>query len=79
MLENLSRFTQAGPRPVVHGSQPHPLYLAAIEAKDEADAALAALEAARRQLNLATHRHHHAVAAAAIAECKWIVSPGARS
>ena len=71
MLEN-ARFTQAAPRPVVRDNQPHPLYLLALEAKDEADAARAALEAARRQLNLATHRHHQAVAAAAIAECKWI-------
>ncbi len=72
MLENLFRFTPARPRPAVHAGQPHPLYLLALEARDEADAALAALEAARRQLNLATHRHHHAVARAALAECKWI-------
>ena len=73
MLENLFRFTPARPRPAVHAGQPHPLYILALEAKDEADAALAALEAARRQLNLATHRHRQAVGRAAIAECRWIV------
>lgn len=72
MLENTaSYYTQATPRPVVSASQPHPLYLAALEAKDEAAAALAALEAARRQLNAATHRHRQAVARAAIADCRW--------
>ena len=45
MLENISSFTQATPRPVVHASQPHPLYLAALEAKDEAAAALAIWDA----------------------------------
>lgn len=71
MLDNSSSFTPATPRPIVFRSEPDPLWLAKIEAADEAKAALKALEEARRALNLATHRHHQAVANAALTECKW--------
>lgn len=70
MLEN-SRFTQAASRPIVCDNQPHPLYLAALAARDEADAARAALKAARRQLKVATRRHELTSGAALLADLVW--------
>ena len=66
------------PRPVVTDGTPHPLYVAALEAQDEARRARAALVRARRQLEQAEERSHHAIARAALAECRWITQ-GARS
>ena len=66
------------PRPVVTDGTPHPLYVAALEAQDEARRARAALVRARRQLALAEERNHIAAAHAALAECKWITR-GARA
>lgn len=66
------------PRPVVTDGTPHPLYVAALEAQDEARRARAALARARRQLALAEERNHRAVAAATFAECHWVLR-GARS
>ena len=65
------------PRPVVSDSQPHPLYLAALEARDEARRARAALSRARRQLAHAQARNSRAIAHAALAECHWVLR-GAR-
>lgn len=59
------------PRNVVNGSQPHPLYILALEARDEADAARAALKAARRQLKVATRRHELTSGAALLADLVW--------
>ncbi len=67
------------PRPVVTDGQPHPLFVATLEAEDEAIKARRALDRARRQrldadrlVAEAEERHHQAVARASLARCKWV-------
>ncbi len=67
-------FSPSPARPIVQNGQPHPLYLATLDAQEEADAAQAELARARRQLASAEARHRRAVARAAIAVAKWVVT-----
>ena len=71
------------PKPVVSNGQPDPLFLATLEAEDEANRAAAALERARRrrldaerELQDAELSHYRAVGKATFARCKWICKGG---
>ena len=58
-------------RTVVLDGQPDPLYLAHLEAQEEARQARIGLIRARRQLEDAQARIAQAAASAALAECRW--------